>query len=196
MASLAGNLNAVNKQVGRHDLAPNFANLWQLAQQENAKQRGQGTGPSAGDYGVAAENAWQSASLYQHANDKPQNIQAAIKHFSSRLNHADEGEREKAAVFFNELKAMSPNATGAVKVHIDEALESNAAALGASVGALPATPVSPETEKGVYEERQVRDAATGDYVKQTQQVGTRAESAKERIERRSRTYERVDPNNL
>ncbi len=196
IASLAGNINASTKQAARHDLAGSFGELQELSQRE----AGLGTSNAAVSYDTAATQAWQSASLYQHANDKPQNINAAIAHHTRMLNQGmatgDQGQLERAAVFFNELKAMAPNANGAVKASIDTALTNNAAAISAAVTALPVTPSNPSTDKAVVRETQVRDPATGNYTRQTEQVRSREETASERIERLSRTYERVDPNRL
>jgi hypothetical protein len=203
ISALAGNANAVNKQVGRHDLAPSFGTLNSLAQQEAIAP---GT-VSADAYGAAQEKAWRSGSLYQHANDKPQNIDAAIKHYSEMLNTStDPAKQEEAAVFFNELKAMAPNASGEVKARVDKALDSHQVRLSEVVQSLGSTPltvtnsagttVAAPTNKTQTQEVQVLDPATGNYYTERQVVATHAESAAERVDRHTRSYERIDPNRM
>lgn len=200
IASLSGNMNAATKSAGRHDLAGSFDTVNRIA---SAKARGDKTVEIGGKQvdikdalSVAQTNAWNSASLYQHANDKGANIAAAIDHYEGELTSGDATKVEQAAVFFNELRSMQPNASGDVKNKIQDALSRNEPTLSAAVSSLPDTPASPETIKRVVEERQVLDPASGDYVVQRSQTGTRQESARERIERLSRTYERPDPNNI
>lgn len=207
IASLAGNLNSVNKQVGRHDLAPGFGTLNELALGEAGLDGGNN---SLQNYSDAKEKAWQSGSLYQHANDKPANIGAAIAYHESVLaqgvaqqatatnpydRQVADAKIEKSAVFFSELKVMSPNATGAVKVKVDEALNKNQATLTSAIGTLTPTPMTSISSKPVYEERQIIEP-DGSFHKETPQVATRAESPRERIERQTRSFERVDPNHM
>jgi hypothetical protein len=192
-ASLSGFANAETKKVGRHDLAPGFGDLNAAVQQAAGIDTvtGARTTGSTPDYGALRTKAWQSGSLYQHANNKPQNIKAAIAHHASMLTGSDD-EKEQAAIFFNELKSMKPNSIGAVQVEIDKAFENHGATLDAATASLGDTAGS---SKPILEERQERDAA-GNFTKKRVEVGRRAESASERIERMSRTYERPDPNNM
>lgn len=220
-ASLAGNLNSVNKQVGRHDLAPGFGTLNKLALGESGRAGFSNTDLA---YEEAAVNAWNSGSLYQHANDKPQNIKAAIQHHESMLQRSTKAqgdailarsvatspadiakadadlakanqEIEQAAVFFNELKVMAPNASGAVKLEIDAASDRNQGLLSTAVRSLDATPSDRTTDKPEVQESRVLQP-NGDYVVSRSLTGSRQESAQERIDRHTRTFERVDPNRL
>jgi len=123
-ANLAGYANSKTKSVGRHDLAPGFGKLNDLAQEE-MKALGTGGGPDASKYAEAMEEAWASGSLYQHANDKPQNLQAAIKHFQGEWASGDHKRMEKAAIFHEELKAMLPNTHGKARDDISKAIQAN-----------------------------------------------------------------------
>ncbi|MBC7546571.1 hypothetical protein H7171_02375, partial [Candidatus Saccharibacteria bacterium] len=207
VSSLAGNLNSVNKQVGRHDLAPGFKTLNALALGEAGLDGGNN---SRANYESAKESAWQSGSLYQHANDKPNNIKAAISYHESVLDQgiaekavatnavehaAADAKIEKSAVFFSELKVMSPNATGAVKTELDKALIDNEPKVTKAVEKLPPSRLAQETAKPIFgPEQQVLDPVTGNYTKVRDELGAQAESARERIERQTRSFERVDPN--
>ncbi len=197
IASLAGNINSSTKGVGRHDLAPGFSTLNTLARQEAGVQSG------VADYGTAAENAWNSASLYQHANDKPQNIKAAIAHYTPQLVSSSPVQRQNAAVFFNELKSMQPNASGEVKNHIQKALEDNRSSLNdlydeTHAKALPASGLGVQDRLVGGGAVTMRfDSSTGDYVKEVApNTHRQAETAQQRVERLSRTYERPDPDRM
>lgn len=220
ISSLAGNINSSTKQAGRHDLAPGFASLDRLAKHESQVQRkivtpGATVTQSDGSvisreqaYDKAQESAWESGSLYQHANDKPQNIEAAISHYSKKLSSSDSNEREKAVVFYDELKAMAPSASGAVKAKIDGAFAADGNTVQRVRDRLDDTPQSPGTDRAVMGQRQAHDDA-GNLLFHPQQkdangnpapimvrekVGSRPETGSERVDRRSRTYERPDPN--
>jgi hypothetical protein len=197
MASLVGNINSSTKSVGRHDLAPGYNDLLSLAEGESKGV--------AGNYAKAAETAWNSGTLYQHANDKPQNIKAAINHFTPLLSSTDEAQRENAAVFFNEIRSIQPNASGDVKNHIQQALEDNRDSInalfdttGTTAGPLelPATPFRIADRPVGQQEVMVPDAS-GNYTRTvTPPTAIARETAKQRVERKSRTYERPDPNNI
>ncbi len=126
--ALHGEFNALTKQVGRHDLALGnavFAKTTDLQARINRGEDDQ-NGTLATQLAAALkegmENAWASASLYQHANDKPQNIENAIKHFGSLLSSNNAEDQNKALVFMQELRAMQPNATGDVRDRINKFL--------------------------------------------------------------------------
>jgi hypothetical protein len=195
VASLAGNINSETKRAGRHDLAPGYAALNDLSRQSA------GMSNSGQSLGEAQEKAWGSGSLYQHANDKGANIDNAIKHHTGLLGSSDVRQREKAAVFFNELKSMQPNATGDVKDKIQVALDSNRAQIDTLYDDTHANYLG-SSASGIADkslgrvEQQVYDSSTGNYTKNVVSTGTRSENAKERVERLSRTYERPDPNNV
>lgn len=88
------------KQVGRADLSGN------VNSQEYDNDR-----------------AWKSVSLYQHANGKPSAIKAFAKQYKQDLLTGNSEQKEQAAIFYKELNAMLPNATGAVADQINRALE-------------------------------------------------------------------------
>jgi len=131
--SLSGDINSIDKQVGRHDLAPGVKNLANLAELQGKVAKNPLNNEFRQELRTAlnegAEQAWASGSLYQHANDKPANIENAIRHFSGLLNSGNEDSAKKALVFFKELKAMQPNATGDVRDRIDQALINNNASI-------------------------------------------------------------------
>lgn len=205
IASLAGNINAGTKSAGRHDLAPGFSNLNNLAMQEAA-----GASPSAAQYGAAREAAWNSGSLYQHANDKAANVKAAIRHHQGLLTHADHAQRQKAAVFFKEIESMQPNASGDVKNAIQDALAASQADINnlyeeGHAMELPPSDFQVADRPGGQKEVKtiVRTApdATGKFTETTERSYTppthvTRENAKQRVSRLSRTYERPDPNNI
>lgn len=201
VTSLAGYANSVAKAKGRHDLAPGFGLLDRLSRGEHASQRGRGAGPGRGAYRTARQAAWESGSLYQHANDKPANTQAAIAHFEDLMNDPGStyADKENAAVGFNELKAMMPNSSGAVQNEIQAALDRNQHAVDSFHNApQPAPNQLPTTTRTVTElerdlaGRPIPDATVPGGYRQRQ----RLESTKERVERRSRTYERPNPNHM
>ena len=204
-ASLSGNLNAVAKQVGRHELAPGFGTVLRLATQEGTAARGLGPGPSQADYGAAAEEAWASGSLYQHANDRQENIDSAITRFTQQLGttdvhgnfvpNPDRAAAERAAVFFHELRTMAPNATGVVKGRIDTALADHGVQVEAVISALDDTPNSGGTSVVDPTAAPTLNPATGRFERPRASRVT-AETARERIDRLSRSYERPDPNHL
>jgi len=137
IANLAGYANSKNKAVGRHDLAPGFGSLMKLSQAEAAVASGSptmSTDAREAAYAEATEAAWRSGSLYQHANDKPRNIERAIEHFTKEWNSGDFERQKRAAVFFEELKAMQPNTSGEVRNHISNALSQNGEAVSAFLG--------------------------------------------------------------
>lgn len=186
LASIAGNINSETKRAGRHDLAPGFAALHDLSRQAAGMASSNAMELEGGrkvpmSYAKARENAWNSASLYQHANDKGKNIESSIDYFTPLLAGSQE-DKVKAAVFFNELKAMQPNASGDVSLKIQKALDENRATLDGFI--------DPD------DARYLGDTPPEVYVKRMRDGVVRSESARERVERLSRTYERPDPNNL
>jgi hypothetical protein len=193
---LAGSLNSIDKQVGNHHLAPGFGTLNTLAAGEEAARRG-GTGPTQPDYDRAAELAWQSGSLYQHANDTNDNIEAHIRHYTQQLNavdahgNPDQAARERAVIFFHELRTMSPSAAGGVKERAEQALAANEVAIERTLATLGNTPGSgsPVVDPNVAP---VFNPATNRY--ERPRVARTEETAAERVDRLSRSYDRIDPN--
>ena len=141
-ASLSGDINAITKQVNRHDLAPGAANLKNLVDLQERKQRNLAVGDEL-ENGLAqgVEQAWNSGSIYQHANDKPQNLKNAIEHYTPLLAAYDNpDEQDKAIVFFRELESVKQNATGEVRDLAANALEGNKTQLGLAITASQAIP--------------------------------------------------------
>jgi len=199
-SALAGFSNSQAKAAGRHDLAPSFGTLDTLVQgaagTRNAKMA-PGTAAWAAEMDKAKTNAWNSASLYAHANDKPDNLKSHIAHHTKMLNDGiasgDAAKIETAATFFKELNAMKPNAIGENSKLINAALASTQAQVDQGMGMLAATPLSPETSRTVTDPSTlVQDPTTGEFRRPV--IASRAETAAERVDRNARTYEREDPN--
>jgi hypothetical protein len=188
--ALAGFANSETKKTGRHDLAPGFSNLQSIVQDYVTP----GGAPSADKLAAARTEAWNSGSLYEHANDKPTNLKAHIAHFESELSSTDEGRKTKAATFFTELEAMKPNAKGTNADLINAALDRNAAKVQTTIASLPPTPFSPETVKSVAGPNMVTDPLTGETRREV--IASRQETAQERVKRLAKTYERPDPNTM
>lgn len=168
--ALAGFANAETKKVGRFDLAPSYGTLEKAVRADGGMLDVGESGPSQAEL---SQNAWNSASLYQHATAKPTSLKAAIKHHGSLLTSDDQNDRNRAAVFFEELKAMQPNAIG-----------ENSEIINAALGRSDALP-SDQRPKGVSSygsALEVHHAQNGGAVS-TEAARTRA-----------RVYERPDPN--
>lgn len=180
---LAGFANATTKKVGRNDLAPGFSNLDRAVRFE--MDNGGGAYMDVGEVAPSQEDmqlaAWKSGSLYTHANSKPKNIEAAIKHFQTEFNEG-RMSAEKYGIFHEELKAILPNSTGDVADRILEATSSDnpsAQALKTYYDDNPSTPAQSII---------LPDGST-------QRVGG-TQSARERVIDQSRTYQRPNPENL
>lgn len=200
--AMTGLINSETKKAGRHDLAAGAANLSNMARSAAGLGLMPGT-TSVPTMAEAQEAAWNSASLYQHANDKVANVDNNIANFAPMLTSANAADRERAAVFFNELRAMQPNASGGVKNAIQTALQANRADIDALYDptnplALANTPGATRQQAPEAHEVPEYDARTGQYGTRTVYTPrpARAETARERVERLSRTYERPDPNNM
>lgn len=193
VSAMAGFANSRNKQVGRFDLAPGFANLDSLSQ----VAAGHKVLPSSGSVslGDAHEAAWNSGSLYQHATAKPKDVTAAAEHYGNLLTTGSAAEKERALVFFKELEALQPNATGDVQKVVKQALDTHRNTIYAETTALAASPASPATDRAEFAEVTRVDPTTGGVVRSRVATGaTRPESGAERVSRVARTYERPDPN--
>ena len=116
--SLAGDLNAITKQVGRHDLAGTVSHIKNMSDLYGLQSRGQGdaiwntTGKTV-DQEIAdgvkksAVNGWGSGTLGQHATDKAADINNPAETFTDMLlNHSVEDDEDKALKFFQEIKGM------------------------------------------------------------------------------------------
>lgn len=129
-SSLSGSLNSINKQVGRHDLAPGFQNLKNLVDLQERKNNGEAVDTvlnAALDTSI--EQAWGSGSLYQHANDKPMDLKNTVPYYERLLRSDNIADQDKALVFFEELNSLKQNATGDVRDIAVKALEDNRVAI-------------------------------------------------------------------
>jgi hypothetical protein len=87
--------------------------------QYNAKGMGRSDLAGAVDGGsYSGDRAWKSLDLYQTAHGKPDSIKGAGKHFVKKMESGNFDDQADAAVFYKELDAMLPNATGAVRDEI------------------------------------------------------------------------------
>lgn len=179
-AAIAGYNNFINKQKGRHDLAPGAGAL--IGAVHN----------SIDGYNTAAptfardmnRSAWNSGGLYQIANGKSEATKNLTNHWVSEYSAAttalaanpnDANARqqfEDATVAMQEMKAMLPNASGENQQVINGALDQMSTmreALnrhGAPAGAV--------------------NMNTGGLIAATERVASG----------RARTYERPDPNKI
>ncbi len=209
IGGLAGFANSETKNKGRPDLAPGAANLINRVQQR-AGVLPVGAAPVSA--AVAQEGAWNSVSLYQHANSKPQNIKAAIDHYSTEMKTGDRAKMKKAAVFFEELRAVQPNASGSVSNEINTVLKQYDAGKGSGnlgnardfllnppgAANVTTTSVAPSVEHVTHV-----DPATGNRTVTPRTVTnnvTRTTTERDRIMNEvhssARTYQRPDPNNM
>lgn len=196
ISSLAGNINSTTKSASRHDLAPSFATLNDLSMQEsglgstNSVTNADGS-TSAATYNVAHGNAWNSASLYQHANDKSKNLQAAVDHFKGELTSGDPARAEKGAIFLRELQAMAPNATGDNKKVIDKALHEDGLEGVLKSHAMEVDPATGKLRPRMQRVRRVDPADPNNMIYEDMPVTLGDIAAPQ-----AREYQRPDPNNI
>lgn len=195
IGALAGFANSETKKVGRPDLAPGAGNLINRVQQR-AGVLPPDVAPVSSQ--TAHDEAWGSVSLYQHANSKPQNIRSHIQHYENEMRSGDRQRMERAGVFFEELKAIQPNASGGVRDAITETLSRYEAAPTPGNDLAQArnylyNPNGATRDNIQNREITVVDNATG--LTETRQVNIGQET-RQRINSQSRTYQRPDPNNL
>ena len=171
--------------------------------------------------GYSPETGLGKASLYQLANSKKQSIEAMAATIPT-VGPLTGDQMDKAAVIYQEMQAMRPNATGAVADEIDKQMEilrgrgvanySNQASgrMVQEIDPLTNTPViDPATGNPVMRqatvERRVNFDATNaahlaTWTPQEQARGWRAEQVAETngdiARAKSRTYQPVDPNNI
>jgi hypothetical protein len=193
LQAISGFINSEQKKTGNHHLAPGFGTVSSLASKFKDNPNAL-VNTDDDDWAQARTDAWNSGSLYEHANDKPENLKAHIAHFESELSSTDEGRKTKAATFFTELEAMKPNAKGTNADLINAALDRNAAKVQTTIASLPPTPFSPETVKSVAGPNMVTDPLTGETRREI--IASRQETAQERVKRLAKTYERPDPNTM
>ncbi len=209
IGALAGFANSETKAKGRPDLAPGAGKLINRVQQRAGVLP---TGVAAVSAATAQEEAWHSVSLYQHANSKPQNIKAAIKHYTTEMQSGNRESMKKAAVFFEELRAVQPNASGSVGNEINAVLKQYDAGAGASnLGSAREFLVNPAAGPNVttttvvpsIEHVTTVDPVTGNrtvtprtITNSTTRTTTERDRVLKEINDAARTYQRPDPNNL
>lgn len=109
-ASMAGYLNFINKQKGRHDLAPGAGNVIADAHRKMGQmKRGEAVTDNSR---ILTQSAWNSGSMYQLANGKKQAMLNFAEHHLANLNSGDRQAREDAAIALMEMQNMLPSATG------------------------------------------------------------------------------------
>lgn len=122
--AVAGKLNSISKQVGRHDLAPGVGKLAGLAE---AQSKSGLSDAHAQEYTAklqdAKESAWNSATLYQHGTNKTADIENSMEFFEQFKNapNTDLAGQQKFAVYLKELRTLSsnPGTSGEVRNKID-----------------------------------------------------------------------------
>lgn len=205
--ALAGFANSETKRAGRHDLAPGFDTANRLTRSWMDGRGGLSdlSTVSQADWDGAHGRAWRSGSLYEHANDKPANLENHIGHFQRQLQESlangDEAGRDEALVFFEELRAMKPNAKGENSAIINRTLNGSGDAGNPSAGdlveqAYASMATTSETTEEV--DTGIVDPSTGQTIRRTQTNTTSdgGAAARQRILGQSRSYERPDQNRL
>ena len=115
--SLAGDLNAITKQVSRHDLAGTVGHIKTMSDLYGLQAQGQGSAMwkdgKTVDQAIAegqktnAVNGWGSGTLGQHATDKAADINNPAETFTDMLlNPSVADDEDKALKFFQEIKGM------------------------------------------------------------------------------------------
>ncbi|MCL4357636.1 hypothetical protein M1512_01940 [Patescibacteria group bacterium] len=180
-ASLAGDINSVSKQVGRHDLGPGYSQVKEMA--DLYDKQAKGLGSSVHKDGMTVDEAivsgmtknaiggWKSGHLGDHANDKPADIENAAKAFSKIYTNPNSSAEEvdSAIAFFQELNSLK--SYGYIK--------------GESLDKVNEALTSPEGQRALtaYHEM-LSDAATGSLVGHPE--------SRERIERINQSVRRLD----
>lgn len=184
-SSIAGYNNFINKQKGRHDLAPGAGALIG-AVHDNID--GYNTATPSYQHQLS-ENAWNSGSLYQIANGKSGATQNLTDHWMGQmeegLTSGNTAQVERATIALKEMKAMLPNASGENQRILNDTIERMQAMrqdhYNTTIASLPGY-VPPGTS-GPKIQAQI------DYEESMAQIDQVAE-------RRARTYERPDPHNI
>jgi len=111
--ALSGNLNAINKQASRPDLAPGYEAVQKLSDlQEEKLSKGIVPPTLQAELDTAKEKAWNGANLYTHGNAKPANMLSATEHYGSLLRSTNQDDQDKGLTFYKEMQTLSQNATG------------------------------------------------------------------------------------
>ena len=214
IGALGGFANSETKKTGRPDLAPGAAKLINRIQQQAGVLP---VGAKAVSAGEAQEEAWNSVSLYQHANSKPQNIKAAIRHYSTEMQSGDREKMKKAAVFFEELRAVQPNASGSVSNEINKVIKTYDDKSGSDgkgitdlakareflMNPAAGTTTNVTTRREIIDHQKVQDPTTGDITIRPRtitvdsvQASTERDRVQQEVNAAARTYQRPDPNNM
>lgn len=169
-ADIAGYNNFINKQKGRHDLAPGAGALIEASRDAIDK-----TPRTQQKLDKLTEDSWNSGSLYQIANGKA----GATKNFGNywtgqyekALESNDVNQIARASIAMQEFKAMLPNASGENQKEINAVL----------------------ARMGAAREEYLRNAGTttGGPATLMQATLTQAEGL---ATQQARVYERYDPN--
>ncbi len=212
-SSLSGDLNSIVKQTGRHDLAAGFGNINEAADLYDARGRGQATIQDAQGHtvnvddqlntirGRNVESAWQSGSIYEHANDKPADIDAAIAHFTPMLHmeatgpltDAQTDEQDRAIAFFQELSQLKGVAKGEVRERTAQALEQTNAAGTVTTENFVANLLSPSVASAPAFNARTRMPTTGSPIPNANYVGEeRAARIGRRVRNSSAELERLN----
>lgn len=179
ISSLAGNINSTTKSVGRHDLAPGYGALDDLSRQAAGLASSNATDGAPTTMAQGELAAWNSGSLYQHANDKPRNLRNHIATAERLLNSGDADDRAAGTRMLAEFRAMQPNAVGENANHINDAL----ARLDVGMQNPDGTPMMRQV-------RRVDPANPNNYIYEDQQIrlSDTAQGA--------RTYQRLNENEI
>ncbi len=182
-ADIAGYNNFINKQKGRHDLAPGAGALIG-AVHDNID----GKNTSSPSYQEdLLHNAWNSGSLYTIANGKSAATQNLTSHWMGQMQQGlasgNAAQIERSSTALKEMKAMLPNASGENQRILNDTIERMQAmqqdhyttTMAGIPGSLPPGTAGPKPQAQI------------DYEESMAQINSSAE-------RRARTYERPDPN--
>jgi len=127
VGAIAGYNNFINKQKGRHDLAPGAGNLIETT---NQAMKGATEADRVASANAAAakqaDNTWNSGSLYQLANGKAKATTNLTDHWVNEYSEAirtdDTNRLVKATTAMREMRAMMPNASGDNQKILNDAL--------------------------------------------------------------------------
>lgn len=160
------------------------------------------TSTSATGVGTASLDGFGRTGLYQSANGHQATITGAADDAAALLGTGQSDDIVRAGAFYNELGAMLPNATGAVRDEIiAQRQRLEAAGIGSSLGAQL---IDPATGGPVTEQRRVSydntNPAHAGWSANDRNRGWRVETVNvtlgDRAREQARTYERPNPENI
>jgi hypothetical protein len=188
-SAMAGYNNFINKQKGRHDLAPGAGNLIGMSTSQAAMSGNEAAVRAQADGQVT--NAWNSGSLYNIANGKGAATKKFAEHWTKEYQEAltmqpgdaRDARLKRALSAKAEMKAMLPNASGDNQQIINKFLD------GID---------NPQT--GIYTQYAQQQGFTGTAMgPQTAQQAASEQAfmaINAQANREARTYERPDPHNI